>query len=69
MKLSIRKGRGKGLTKDRGKHFQMKEENEKISFNFYKSVFVLVITDANTTIQLLKQVTLFLLLFFKFYFF
>ena len=32
--LSIRKGRGKGGTKDRGKNFQMKKENKIISFNF-----------------------------------
>ena len=36
VKLSIRKGRGKGGKNERGKIFQMKEENKNISFNFYQ---------------------------------
>ena len=41
-----RKGRTKGRgTKERGKIFQMKEENESISLNFYRQVLVLVKTE------------------------
>ena len=44
--LPTRKGRrGKCRTKERGKNFQMKEENENISFNFYLQVLVLVKTE------------------------
>ena len=44
--LSTRKGRrGKCGTKKRGKIFQMKEQNENISFNFYLQVLVLVKTE------------------------
>ena len=41
--MSTRKGRiGKRGTKELGKVFQMKDENENISFNFYSQVLVLV---------------------------
>ena len=41
-----RKGRTKERgTKERGKIFQMKEENESISLNFYRQVLVLVKTE------------------------
>ena len=51
--MSTRKGRiGKRRTKERGKVFQMKEENENISFNFYPQVLVLVRTEMQ--IQLRK---------------
>ena len=44
--MSSRKGgRGKRGTKERGKIFQMKEENENISLNFYQQVLVLVKTE------------------------
>ena len=36
--------RGKRSTKEGGKIFQMKEENENISFNFYLQVLLLVKT-------------------------
>ena len=36
--------RGKRRTKKGGKNFQMKEENENISFNFYLQVLLLVKT-------------------------
>ena len=40
------KGRaGKRGTKERGKIFQMKEENENISLNLYRQVLVLVKTE------------------------
>ena len=42
--------RGNRGTRKLGKIFQMKEENENISFNFYLHMFVLVKTNANTTI-------------------
>ena len=45
-------GRGKRGTKEQGKNFQMKEENENISFNFYLQVLVLVKTEMQ--IQLCK---------------
>ena len=51
--MSTRKGRrGKRRTKKRGKNFQMKEENENISFNFYLQVLVLFKTEMQ--IQLCK---------------
>ena len=57
--VSIRKGRrGKRGKKERGKHFQMKEKNENISFNFYLQVLGTVL--ASTTTEILKQLTLFL---------
>ena len=34
--------REKRATKEQGKIFQMKEENENISFNFYQQIFVLL---------------------------
>ena len=44
--MSTRKGRkGKRGTKERGKKFKMKEENENVSFNFYLQVLVLVIKE------------------------
>ena len=44
--MSTRKGRrGKRGTKERGKIFQMKEENGNISLNFYQKVLVLVKTE------------------------
>ena len=44
--ISTRKGRrGKRGTKERGKIFQMKEENENISSNFYLQVLVPVKTE------------------------
>ena len=43
--MSTRKGRiGKRGKKEPGKVFQMKDENENISFNFYSQVLVLVRT-------------------------
>ena len=44
--ISTRKGRrGKRGTKERGEIFQMKEENENISSNFYLQVLVPVKTE------------------------
>ena len=44
--MSTRKGRrGKHGTKEQEKIFQMKKENENISFNFYLQVLVLVKTE------------------------
>ena len=41
--MSTRNGtRGKSGTMERGKIFQMKEENQNISYNFYLQVLVLV---------------------------
>ena len=43
--MSTQKGRrGEKGTMEQGKHFQMKEENENISFKFYMQVLVLIIT-------------------------
>ena len=50
--MSTRKGRKrKREIKKRGKFFQMKGENENISFNFYMQVLVLV----KTEMQILQQ--------------
>ena len=48
--MSTRKGRRyKRETKERGRIFQMKEENEKKLFEFYRQVLVLINTEmANT---------------------
>ena len=44
--MSTRKGRRRMRgTKERGKIFQTKEENENISFNFYLQFLGLVITE------------------------
>ena len=52
--MSTQNGRrGKCGTMKRGKTFQMKEENENISFNFYLQVLVLVKTEMQ--IQLRKH--------------
>ena len=50
--MSTRKGRRyKRGTKERGRIFQMKEENEKKLFEFYGQVLVLINTEmANTAI-------------------
>ena len=44
--------REKRVTKEQGKNFQMKEENENVSFNFYQQIFVLLSTEMQ--IQLCK---------------
>lgn len=49
VKMAIRKGRkGKHWTKDPGKKCQIKEKDEKISYNFYLQVLMLVITEIRT---------------------
>ena len=51
--MSTRKGRRRKCgTKERRKIFQMKKENENISFNFYLQVLVLI----KTEMQIIYQV-------------
>ena len=50
--MAFRKARkGKRGTKDPGKNFQMKDEDENISINFYLQVLVLVITEIQTQLH------------------
>ena len=50
--MSTRKGRRvKQGTKVQGKIFQIKEENENISFNFFLQVLVLIITEVRIQID------------------
>ena len=62
--------RGKRGTKERGKVFQMKQENENISFNFYLQTLVLVITEKQIPLYKYENCSPFLTyFFFKFSFF
>ena len=68
--MFTRKGRRrKRWTKELGKNFQLKEENENISFNFYLQVLVLAKTEMQTQLcKYYRTAHLFSYFFFKFSF-
>ena len=68
--MFTRKGRRrKRWTKELGKNFQLKEENENISFNFYLQVLVLAKTEMQTQLcKYYRTAHLFSYFFFKIFF-